>query len=35
MMDVWILPASLRERGNRMSMVKTNKGQARLESSGT
>ena len=28
MMDVWILPAFLRRRGNRMSMVKTNKGQA-------
>lgn len=28
MMDVWILPAFLRRRGNRISMVKTNKGQA-------
>lgn len=28
MMDVWILPTFLRRRGNRMSTVKTNKGQA-------
>lgn len=28
MMDVWILPSLLRRRRKRMSMVKTNKGQA-------